>query len=117
MIYIEHRQGLDKNTLLIRWSTSRPILQLPTRCLLAVPLFSGTFSLSDRGENTTVPCVCIADENLHCGVGLLLTRGTPQLEDLKMVIVVGELHGKLSAQQADAARKELDLAFPPKPTN
>src|ERR1035437_1434440 len=103
LLYIEHRQSLGKNMLLIRWSTSQPIIQGHTRRLLAVPLFSGTFTLSDRSESTTVACVCIADETLRSGVGLLLTRGAPQMEDIKMLIVIGELHGRISAQEADAA--------------
>lgn len=111
MIYIEHDQALGEGALLIRWSTPRPILQTVVRKLLAVPLYCGTFVLTDQAERAAVPCICVAAHDLKSGVGILLTRGDPQPQHLQFVISLGELHRTIGARAAAAARREVNLAF------
>ena len=111
MIYIEHDETLAEGALLIRWSTPRPILQIVVRKLLAAPLYSGTFVLSDHGESVAVPCICVASDDLKSGVGILLTQGDPQLQHMRLAISLGELHGSINARAAAAARRELELAL------
>lgn len=112
MIHIEHHRILGKEALSIRWNTNRPILQLPIRRLTAVPLYSGDFTLADRGESNTVPCLAILSEDMKSGVGILVTKGDPNNEHLRLALVLGELHNRITSVEADAARRELDRAHP-----